>query len=131
MTRAAERPPSTDHDQEELWEERHEGELPDSATRQALHLAHRAAEKFPELAPRYRSLTGPAAVASGALVVLAGIAVARRARRGQHPEQILDQLTPEEIEGAATVTSRQNRWWRMLARIARQRRSGGGSEESG
>ena len=123
MTRAAERPPMTDHEPEELWEDRHEGEQPDSATRQALTLAHRAAEKFPDLAKRYRTLAAPAAVASGAVVLLAGIAVARRARRGQHAEQILDQLTSEEIERAATVTSRQNRWWRMFARIAHRRRS--------
>jgi hypothetical protein len=123
MTRAVERPPTTNEDHEELWEEHHEGESPDSATRQALNLAHRAAEKFPELAHRYRNFAGPVAIASGALMVLAGVAVARRMRRGQNAEEILEQITPEEIEQAATVTSRQNRWWRMLARIAKRRRS--------
>lgn len=124
MTRAPEHPPVTDHDQEGLWEHI-EGEAPDSATRQALNLAHQAAEKFPELAKRYRNFAGPVAVASGALVLLAGIAVARRVRRGQKPEEILDQITSDEIEQAATVTNRQNRWWRMIGRIARRRRSRG------
>lgn len=121
MTRAPERPPPVDHEDEELWEHL-EGEMPDSATRQALNLAHRAIGKFPELAQRYRSFAGPVAVASGALVVLAGVAIARRLRRGQPPEQILEQITSEEIERAATVTSRHNRWWRMILRIARRRR---------
>jgi len=123
MTRAPEHPPITDHEQEPDALEYHGGEMPDSATAQALNLAHRAAEKFPELAKRYRNFAGPAAVASGALLVLAGVAVARRARRGQHPEQILEQITSAEIEQAATVSNRQNRVWRMIGRIARRRRA--------
>ena len=121
MTRAAEHPSTTEQDHEELWQPG-EGETPDSASRQALHLAHLAVEKFPDLARRYRSFAGPAVVVSGALVALAGVAVARRLRRGQRPEEILDQITSEEIEQAATVTSRHNRWWRMIVRIARRRR---------
>jgi hypothetical protein len=127
MTRAAERPTITDHampdPEPDLPLEYFGGETPDSATAQALSLALRAVEKFPELAKRYRNFAGPAAVASGALVVLAGVAVARRARRGQHPEQILDQITSDEIERAATVSNRQNRVWRMVGRIARRRRA--------
>jgi hypothetical protein len=128
MTRAAERPPATNHaPPEETWDDEHiAGESPDSATRQALNLAHRAADKFPELANRYRSFAGPAVIVSGALVLLAGVAVARRARRGQKPEEILEQITPAEIESAATVTHRQNRWWRRILRIARRRRDANG-----
>ncbi len=129
MASTTERPPA-DHDLEEVWDDQVEGERPDSATSQALRLAHRAAEKFPELAERYRSFAGPAAIASGALIVLAGVAVARRARRGQGAEEILDQITSEEIEQAATVTSRHNRWWRMVVRVAgRRRRSQQGSAD--
>jgi hypothetical protein len=123
MTRAIERAPSAEPDpHEDLWEDQHGGETPDHATAQALRLAHRAAEKFPELKERYKSFAGPAAIASGALIVMASVAVARRARRGQKPEEILAQITSEEIENAATVTSRQNHWWRMIARIATRRR---------
>ncbi len=124
MTRTVERPTTTETDQDEddLWEHI-EGESPDGATRQALNLAHRAAGKFPELVRHYRGFAGAAAVASGALVALAGVAVARRARRGQQPDEILDQITSEEIEQAATVSSRHNRWWRMIGRIARRRRA--------
>lgn len=122
MTRTVDRPPTTDDDHEELWEHV-DGESPDRATRQALNLAHRATEKFPDLVRRYSTFAGRAAVVSGALMALAGVAVARRARRGQQPEQILEQITPEEIEQAANVTSRHNRWWRMIVRIARRRRN--------
>jgi hypothetical protein len=107
-------------DREPDWDYPH-GETPDVATSQALQLAHQAIEKFPELAKRYRSFAGPAVIVSGALVALAGVAVARRIRKGQRPEEILNEITSEEIEQAATVTSRQNRWWRMLARISRRR----------
>jgi len=126
MTRAAERPkisePELDVD-ERPWEDQHGGETPDPATAQALNLAHRAAEKFPELANRYKNFAGPVAVVSGALVVMAGVAVARRVRKGQGPEQILAQITAEEIENAATVSSRQNQLWRMFARISNRRRN--------
>ncbi|MDZ4277575.1 MAG: hypothetical protein U1B78_00395, partial [Dehalococcoidia bacterium] len=101
MARATDRPARTeqDIDQEDFWEV--QGESPDSATRQALNLAHRAVGKFPELADRYRGYAGPVAVVSGALLALAGVAVARRARRGQQPDEILAGITSEEIENAA------------------------------
>ena len=129
MTRAMEHPTTTNNDQDDLWENL-EGESPDGATRQALNLAHRAADKFPELAERYRSFAGPAAIVSGVLVALAGVAVARRVRRGQQPDEILDQITSEEIERAATVTSRHNRIWRMVVRIARRRSNGEADTEA-
>lgn len=128
MTRAAERPTTvepeedmTEMDQDELWQHGVEGEVPDSATTQALNLAHRATEKFPELANRYKAYAGPVAIVSGALMALAGVAVARRLRRGQSPDEILEQITSEEIERAAGVSNRQNRVWRMVKRIARRR----------
>ena len=121
MTRAAERPPASDMDNEDdVWEHAG-GETPDGATAQALNLAHRAAEKFPDLTSRYRVFAGTAAVVSGALIALASVAVARRTRRGQDAEQILEQITPEEIELAASATRRHNRAWRLVQRIARRR----------
>ncbi len=120
MTRATERPPMSDLDQQESWEHT-EGDSPDGATRQALSLAHQAAGKFPDLVTRYSNFAGKAAIVSGALIALAGVAVARRLRRGQQPEEILDQITEEEIIRAATATSRHNRIWRMVQRIANQR----------
>jgi hypothetical protein len=108
------------HEEEELyWDV--EGERPDAATSDALNLAHRAAEKFPELSERYKNFAGPVAIASGALIVLAGVAVARRMRRGQGAEEILAAITSDEIEQAAHTTSRKNQVWRMVKRIAKRR----------
>lgn len=97
------------------------GEVLDSATREALDLAHRVVRKFPELSGKYKTYAGAAVVVSSVATVLAGIAIARRMRRGQTPERILAELTPEEIERAATVPQRQQRWMRMLRRVARRR----------
>lgn len=121
-------PQDEPQDDDDLWE-RLEGEEPDSATRQALNLAHRAIGKFPDLAQRYRHFAGPAAVLSTALTALAGIAVARRVRRGQPPEKILEEVTQEEIENAANKTGRANQLRRMIWRIARRprQRPDGGS----
>ncbi len=130
MTRAPDRPAETEQDAEELWEHT-EGEVPDKATRQTLNLAHRATEKFPELVTRYRSFAGPVAIVSGTLMALAGVAVARRLRRGQQPEEILEQITPEEIEQAASVTSRQNLLLRMIRRIGRRRYGAEGESKDG
>jgi hypothetical protein len=132
MTRAAQRHKIEEIEMEqpeELWEDTHGGETPDSSTAQALNLAHRAAEKFPELTNRYKNFAGPAAVVSGALVVLAGVAVARRAKRGQNDEEILAQITSEEIEAAAKESSRRNRIWRMIGRVARRRANGESTPE--
>ena len=128
MTRTDHQSPVSDREQEQSWDYIG-GEHPDGSTQQALRLAHRAAQKFPDLAKRYRAFAGTAAVVSGALVALAGVAVARRVRRGQQPEEILEEITPEEIERAATASSRHNRWWRLVLRVARRRRSSEGEAD--
>jgi hypothetical protein len=120
MTRAPEHPPVTDPEPAVSFEHA-DGETLDSATSQALNLAHRAVDKFPHLSERYRSFAGPAVIVSGALVALAGVAVARRLRRGQKPEEILEEITPEEIERAMKSSSRRNQLWRMVLRIGRRR----------
>lgn len=121
--RADERPAD-----EDLWESA-EGERPDTATRDVLGLAHRAVSKFPELAIRYRRFAGPVAIASTGVVLAAAMAIARRLRRGQSPDEILEELTPEEIENAVQVAERQKRWRRFLwrLRLRRQRPPTGGS----
>lgn len=106
---------------DDAWEAAAGGEVLDSATREALDLAHRVVKKFPELSGKYKTYAGAAVVVSSVATVLAGIAIARRMRRGQTPERILEELTPEEIERAATVPQRQQRWMRMLRRVARRR----------
>jgi hypothetical protein len=92
----SERPPEADTDDHD-WHNGH-GETPDSHSLNALRLAHSAVDKFPELKKRYQKYIGPVAVLSTAVVVLASIAVNRRLHRGQSPERILAEITPEEIE---------------------------------
>ncbi len=115
-------------EEDSVWESA-EGERPDTATRDVLGLAHQAVKKFPELAVRYRRFAGPVAIASTGAVLAAAMAIARRLRRGQSPDEILEQLTPEEIENAVQVAERQKRWRRFLwrLRLRRQRPPAGGS----
>ncbi len=77
-----------------------QGEAPDNSALAALHLAHRAVAKFPELTRRYQKFIGTAAVVSSAVIVLASIAVSRRLRTGESPDKILAEITPDEIENA-------------------------------
>ena len=78
-----------------------QGEAPDNSAMTALQLAHRAVNKFPELTKRYQKFIGTAAFVSSAVIVLASIAVSRRLHRGESPESILEQITPDEIESVA------------------------------
>jgi hypothetical protein len=77
-----------------------QGEAPDPSALSALQLAHRVLAKFPDLTRRYQKFIGTAAVVSSALIVLTSIAVARRLNRGESAEDILNSITPEEIENA-------------------------------
>ena len=99
-------PQETIEQEEQVWEAP-EGEQPDGATKHALNLAHRAIDRFPDLARRYRRFAGPAAFASTGIVLLAGIAIARRLQLGEQPEQIINSLTPDEIETAGVVQQKE------------------------
>ena len=88
---------------DEVWDQPIMGEQPDGWTNDALGLAHKALDKFPEIRKRYSRIAGPAAILSTGAVLLAGIAIARRQRRGESPDEILEGLTPEEIENAVRL----------------------------
>jgi hypothetical protein len=92
-------PPLRADSDDSEWENGH-GEAPDNSALSSLQLAHQAIAKFPELAKRYQKFIGTAAVVSTALIILASIAVAQRLNRGQSPEKILEEITPDEIENA-------------------------------
>jgi hypothetical protein len=73
------------------------GEQVDRAAGEAIHLAHRALDRFPDLVRRHSFIAGGAAFSS-ALVVLAGVAIARRMRAGETGDQAVEHVTAEEIE---------------------------------
>ncbi|MSP21782.1 MAG: hypothetical protein EXR66_01980 [Dehalococcoidia bacterium] len=73
------------------------GEQLDLAAEESIRLAHRAINRFPDLLRRHRYVAGGAAV-TGALVVLASVAIVRRMRHGESGEQAADSVTEAEIE---------------------------------
>jgi hypothetical protein len=78
--------------------ERRGGEQLDVAAEESIRLAHRAINRFPELLRRHRYVAGGAAV-TGALVVLASVAIVRRMRQhGQTGSEAADSVTQAEIE---------------------------------
>ena len=74
------------------------GEFVDHAARDAIRLAHRALERFPQLVVKHKFIAGGAAVSSS-LVVLAGVAIARRMRAGQSGEEAVASVTEDELQG--------------------------------
>ncbi|MQC17749.1 MAG: hypothetical protein DWG80_01585 [Chloroflexi bacterium] len=78
------------------------GEQLDDLAHGAIKLAHEAIERFPDMKKRHMFLAGGAAISS-ALVVAAGVAVARRIRAGAKPHEAVRDVTEEEIEGLRLV----------------------------
>ena len=78
------------------------GEKIDAAAHDAIRLAHRALDRFPELVRRHKFIAGGAAISSS-LVVLAGVAIARRVRGGQSQEEALATVTEDELQGLRVV----------------------------
>ena len=74
------------------------GERLQGAASDAVRLAHRGLERFPDLVKRHKFIAGGAAVSSS-LLVLAGVAIARRLRSGQSEEEALASLTEDELTG--------------------------------
>ena len=80
------------------------GEALDHAAAEAVRLAHRVLERFPDVVRQHKLFAGGAAVSS-ALVVLAGVAVARRMRRGASAEEAVEGVTEGELAGLRAVDS--------------------------
>ena len=106
------------------WAAVAEGERPDSATRKTLNIAHRAVAKFPELRGKYKAYAGAAAIVSSALTLTAGIAIARKMKRGMSADKALAAITIADIEAAVHVASRDQRYKRLLRKIGLRRRNG-------
>lgn len=80
------------------------GEALDHAAADAVRLAHRVLERFPDVVRQHKLFAGGAAVSS-ALVVLAGVAVARRMLGGETAEEAVEGVTEEELAGLRAVDS--------------------------
>lgn len=74
------------------------GETIDRTVRDTVRLAHRALERFPDLMRKHKFIAGGAAVSS-TLVVLAGVAIARRMGNGESAEEAVESVTEEELQG--------------------------------
>lgn len=104
------------------WSAVAEGERPDPSTRKTLNIAHRAVAKFPELKGKYKAYAGAAAIVSSALTLTAGIAIARKMKRGMSADKALAALTVADIEAAVHVAARDQRYKRLLRKIGLRRR---------
>ena len=74
------------------------GERLQGTASDAVRLAHKALERFPQVVKRHKFIAGGAAISSS-LVVLAGVALARRLRSGQSEDEAVASLTEEELSG--------------------------------
>jgi len=97
-----------------------EGETVDAETHKTLSLAHRAVAKFPELKGHYKAYAGAAVVVSSVATLMAGVAIARKMKRGMSADKALASLTAADIEAAARVAARDQRYKRLLRKIRRR-----------
>ena len=113
------------------WDAIAEGERPDESTHRTLNVAHRALAKFPEMRGRYKAYAGAAAVVSSAATLMAGIAIARKMKRGGiSADRALSLLTAADIENAVHVASRDQRYKRLLRKITKRRNKVGAASAS-
>ena len=96
------------------------GELPDGYTSRALNYCHKIVAKLPELTSRYKTYKGTIAI-SAALLSAVSIAVTRRMRDGHNPDQILQEISAEEVI-AATKLEREDddRRFKKLAKLIKR-----------
>jgi hypothetical protein len=74
------------------------GERVTNTAGDAIRLAHKALDRFPDVVKRHKFIAGGAAISSS-LVALAGVAITRRMRSGQTEEEALASITEEELSG--------------------------------
>ncbi len=102
------------------WSAVAEGETVDAETHRTLSLAHRAVAKFPEFKGKYKAYAGAAVVVSSVATLMAGVAIARKMKRGMSGDRALASLTVADIEAAVHVAARDQRYKRLLRKISRR-----------
>jgi hypothetical protein len=79
------------------------GETIDNVARDSIRLAHAALDRFPDLVRKHKIIAGGAAISSS-LVIVAGVAIARRMRKGQSAEDAVAGVTEDEIDRPERVS---------------------------
>ena len=82
------------------------GERLDGIGRNAVNLAFRALDRFPEIVKRHKYIAGGAAISSS-LIALAGVAGARRMLRGATADEAVAGVTEEELTGLRLISDRE------------------------
>lgn len=73
------------------------GDAIDNVARDSIRLAHAALDRFPDLVRKHKVIAGGAAISSS-LVIVAGVAIARRIRKGQTAAEAVADVTEQEID---------------------------------
>ena len=81
------------------------GDAIDHVARDSIRLAHQALDRFPDLVRRHKVIAGGAAISSS-LVILAGVAIARRMRTGETGEEAVAGLTEAELQNLERIKTR-------------------------
>ena len=73
------------------------GETIDHVARDSIRLAHKVLDRFPDLVRKHKVIAGGAAISSS-LVIIAGVAIGRRMRKGESAEEAVASITEAEID---------------------------------
>jgi len=71
----------------------------------AIRLAHRVLERFPEMRKKHMFIAGGAALSS-AVLIAAGVAIAKRIRQGQSGAEAAEEITEAELETVSLLDRR-------------------------
>jgi len=100
------------------WESVAAGERVDAETHRTLRIANRAIAKFPEMSGKYKAYAGAAAVVSSVATLMGAIAISRKMKKGMSADKALASLTIADIEAAVHVAARDQRYKRLIRKIA-------------
>lgn len=85
------------------------GEVLDGAIKlgqtDAIRLAHRVLERFPEMRKKHMFIAGGAALSS-AVLIAAGVAIAKRIRQGQSGAEAAEDITEDELDTVSLLERR-------------------------
>lgn len=74
------------------------GEVPDDHAQMVLNLGHQVADQFPELVQKYKHWIPAIGWTAAVVISMSTRAINLPPFRGRKPDQILSEITPEEIE---------------------------------